>query len=659
MKDRKYWEKRFSDLENAANQYGQKTFHQIEPAFDKAQRQIQAQIETWYQRYADNNGITMAETRKQLSAAELKELQWDVQEYIKYGQENAINQQWMKQLENASAKFHISRLEALKLRTQQSLEVAFGNELDSMDGMVKNLYQSGYYHTCFEVQKGFNIGWEIGQIDERKLQKVISKPWAADGKTFSDRVWQSKTTMVNELHQQMTRTIIQGKAPDEAIKSMTKYLQNKTKNAKYNAGRLVMTEQAFISSAAQKDAFNDLDVEEFEIVATLDSHTSDICREMDGKHFPMKDFQPGVTAPPFHVWCRSTTVPYFDDEFDAVGERAARDEETGKTYFVPANMTYKEWNKAFVQGDKSDLKETTPDDTIKVQEKISDQNTKIDDLKQQFSDITEGYSYDEWFSEFDSIEDGFGEITENDVAQATKLKDLDEQIRKADSTKTDLLLQKDRRGQVDTGFTGRIPDDKLDEYNKKGFEQIKADTGYTDEEAKKFQEGLLNYFGGDYDAILKGEGGIDKVISDGIDRMPVYDGSIYRGMVVTNSEAQQYAELVQGDALPSRGMFASWSSNVNTAISYGGYSSYERSSVVLECIDNQTGVGVQHLSLFNDIEAEVLSNAKYEVVEVVKENKYDFLKKHQEYLYSPDDLEENAEVLRGQVICRIKVKEIH
>lgn len=362
-----YWQKRFSALENAQNQYGQNTFYQIEPAFDKAERQIQAQIEAWYARYASNNGITLAEARKQLSAAELKELQWDVQEYIKYGQENAMNQQWMKELENASARFHISRLEALKLRTQQSLEVAFGNELDSLDGMVKRLYQSGYYHTCFEVQKGFNIGWEIGQIDERKLQKVISKPWATDGKTFSDRVWQSKTTMVNELHQQMTRTIIQGKAPDEAIKSMTKYLQNKTKNAKYNAGRLVMTEQAFISSAAQKDAFNDLDVEEFEIVATLDSHTSDICREMDGKHFPMKDFQPGVTAPPFHVWCRSTTVPYFDDEWGRSGERAARGED-GKTYYVPADMTYPEWEKAMVDGQTDDLKPAVPDDTMKVEE---------------------------------------------------------------------------------------------------------------------------------------------------------------------------------------------------------------------------------------------------------------------------------------------------
>lgn len=386
-----YWQKRFSALENAQNQYGQNTFHQIEPAFDKAERQIQAQIEAWYARYASNNGITLAEARKQLSAVELKELQWDVQEYIKYGQENAMNQQWMKELENASARFHISRLEALKLRTQQSLEVAFGNELDSLDGMVKRLYQSGYYHTCFEVQKGFNIGWEIGQIDERKLQKVISKPWAADGKTFSDRVWQSKTTMVNELHQQMTRTIIQGKAPDEAIKSMTKYLQNKTKNAKYNAGRLVMTEQAFISSAAQKDAFNDLDIEEFEIVATLDSHTSDICREMDGKHFPMKDFQPGVTAPPFHVWCRSTTVPYFDDEWGRSGERAARGED-GKTYYVPADMTYPEWEKAMVDGQTDDLKHAVPDGTMKVEEV-------------HWSDMTQGDTFQNKKEAFKHFED--------------------------------------------------------------------------------------------------------------------------------------------------------------------------------------------------------------------------------------------------------------
>ena len=116
-----------------------------------------------------------------------------------------------------------------------------------------------------------------------------------------------------------------------------------------------MTEQAYFSSAAQKDCFNDLDVEEYEVVATLDSHTSDICRSLDGKVFKMSDYKPGVTAPPFHVYCRSTTAPHFKDNFDA-GERAARGAD-GKTYYVPDDVTYSEWKKAFVDGDKGGFAE--------------------------------------------------------------------------------------------------------------------------------------------------------------------------------------------------------------------------------------------------------------------------------------------------------------
>jgi hypothetical protein len=74
---------------------------------------------------------------------------------------------------------------------------------------------------------------------------------------------------------------------------------------------------------------------------------------MDGKHFPMEQFEPGVTAPPFHVWCRSVTVPYFDDEWGSNGERAARDDK-GRTYYVPADMTYPEWKNKFVKSNAID-----------------------------------------------------------------------------------------------------------------------------------------------------------------------------------------------------------------------------------------------------------------------------------------------------------------
>lgn len=348
MKSQEYWRKRFIELENASNSYGVNAYRRIEEAFRLAERDIQREIEAWYGRYATNNGISIAEAKKQLTAKELQELRWDVEEYIKRGHENALNGRWMKELENASARVHISRLEALKLRVQQAAETAFGNELDELDAMARKVFTEDYYHSIFEMQKGFNMGWEIGQIDERKLETMISKPWAADGKHFSERIWQQRTQLVNVLHQELTRTVLLGKAPRQAIETISRQF----KTTRGQAARLVMTEQAYFHSAAQKEAFKELEVEEFEIVATLDDSTSDICQEMDGKHFPMSQYEAGVTAPPFHVYCRSVTAPYFEDNF--TGERAARDAE-GNTYYVPDSMTYKEWKKSMVDGDTKDL----------------------------------------------------------------------------------------------------------------------------------------------------------------------------------------------------------------------------------------------------------------------------------------------------------------
>lgn len=377
-----YWQKRFELLEQAAHQQGVQCYADIEKQYRQAQKQLEGQIAAWYQRFASNNGVTLAEAKRMLNAKELAELKWDVNQYIQYGQENAINGTWVKQLENASARFHISRLEALKLQTQQSIEVMFGNQLDSIDSTMRNVYKSGYYHTAYEIQKGVGVGWDFSALDDKQISKVINKPWAVDGKNFSERIWGNRQKLVNELNNTLTQNIILGKDPQKAIDEIAR----KMNTSKTNAGRLVMTEEAFFSSAAQKDCFTELDVEQFEIVATLDSHTSDICRGMDGKHFPMSEWKVGVTAPPFHVHCRSTTVPYFDDEFDEVGERAARDEKTGKTYFVPGNMTYKEWDKAFVQGDKSDLQEINPDDTIKTEEQNFDIEGNTTKLKGAMSD---------------------------------------------------------------------------------------------------------------------------------------------------------------------------------------------------------------------------------------------------------------------------------
>lgn len=348
MNNPDYWKDRAKLLEEKLNSYGVDAYREIEQSFEKAQIEIQSDIEKWYNRIAQNNNLSMNKARELLNKNELKEFRWTVEEYIKYGQDNEVSQQWMKELENASAKWHISRLEALKISTQQSMEKAFGNYLDSVDSMMKKVYTEGYYRTCYNTAQGFGVGFEVGTINEKVLDKIISKPWANDGKNFSDRIWTNKTQMINNLHNALTNTCIQGLAPDRAIKELTNFVSPAMKNARYCASRLVMTEQAFVSSASQEQVFNDLDVEEFEIVATLDNDTSQICRDMDGQHFPMTEFKVGLTAPPFHPNCRSCTCPYYNDEFTINDTRVARDE-NGNEVKVPANMTYREWKKTFVK----------------------------------------------------------------------------------------------------------------------------------------------------------------------------------------------------------------------------------------------------------------------------------------------------------------------
>lgn len=450
MKNSEYWKLRFEQLEQAQNGQGAAAFAEIERQYKEAQKQIEGQIARWYQRFADNNGITLAQARQYLKGAALKEFQWDVQDYIKYGQDNALMGGWMKELENASAKYHISKLEALKIQTQQSLEVMFSKQMGTVTGAMGDIFESGYYHTAYELQKGFNIGWDIAGLDQSQIEKVLSKPWAVDGKNFSERIWTNKEKLISELHGELTQNIMLGADPQKAIDSLAK----KMNTSKQNAGRLIMTEEAYFSSAAQRDCFNDLDVEQYEIVATLDSHTSDICRSLDGKHFPMKDFQAGVTAPPFHVYCRSTTVPYFDENFGDIGERAARDEETGKTYYIPDDMNYEDWKQTFVDGgDKSGFdvvddgsalhyshhKEPEPTPPPKkeyltkkkLQAKIADADVQLEDLNVQFMAISGGWSYDEAIKDFGSLE-GF-----TDGEDLTKLKDLHSQMEAIEAQKAE------------------------------------------------------------------------------------------------------------------------------------------------------------------------------------------------------------------------------
>ena len=344
MRNSEYWKGRFEALNEQLLQIGEESIPYIEKRYGVAISNIQKEIEVFYRRFAAENELTYADAKRILDSDQRQEFQLILEEYIRMGKENALDQRWLKELENASTIYRMDRLKALQLQMRQQIELLEAEKDKKLHEALGKTYEQGYYHTVYEIQKGIGAGSAFAVLDATKLEKVLSKPWAPDGKNFSKRVWgDDKTSLLYQLETRLTQGMIRGEGAEKIIKDVTKVLNTSRVAAK----RLILTEGAYFASASRLDAYQALEVDQYEFVATLDLKTSSLCRSMDGKVFNRSEYKVGLNAPPLHVYCRSTTVPYFDDEFTYGEERAARGE-NGKTHFLPAD-NYPDWYEQYVK----------------------------------------------------------------------------------------------------------------------------------------------------------------------------------------------------------------------------------------------------------------------------------------------------------------------
>ena len=362
MANNNYWQERFEQIEQAANSKSVRYNSKLEKKYRQAASEIDAQINKWYNRIARNNQISLSDARRLLTANELKEFKWTVEEYIAYGRQNALDQQWVKELENASAKFHISRLEAMKLEVRHQIEMAMANGQQDLFDVLSEVYKDSFYHSAFELQKGLGVGFDVAKLDDTMVRNVLMKPWAADGSNFSDKLWKNKKKLLSTLDQELSRMVLLGDTPDKAVKAVKEAMDSSL----FQAKRLVLTEQAYFATEAQKKAFNSLDVERFEVVSSTDRKVCSVCAAKDKQNFPMTEFHIGITAPPFHPLCRCVTAPFFDDEFTSQ-TRIVKDDD-GEKYEIPATMNYGEWKRTFVEGgSKEGLAKATEHGNMKMQ----------------------------------------------------------------------------------------------------------------------------------------------------------------------------------------------------------------------------------------------------------------------------------------------------
>ena len=225
MNNAEYWARRYKIMEDALKDQSLDYVENLEKQFDAAIRSIDTQMRAWYQRFAVNNNITFAEARRILTTDELKEFRWTVQEYIEKGKEMGLTGAWMKELENASARVHISRLDALKYQLRQQAEVLTQARIKATTDASALAYTESYYHTAFELQRGLGVGWTMQALNDEAVKKVLSRPWTTDGQTFTARCWNDKAKLVESVNRELTRMVVTGEAPDRAIAAIASLIQ--------------------------------------------------------------------------------------------------------------------------------------------------------------------------------------------------------------------------------------------------------------------------------------------------------------------------------------------------------------------------------------------------------------------------------------------------
>lgn len=341
-----YWKERALEAENNSRSTAEIGRKEIEKIFAVTYSRLKKEINYWWHRFAVNNSLTLSEAKKLMKSKELEELDWDVEEYIKKGIEAAIITlpEVDKQLENASAKVHINRLTALKLQVLVIANEMFNDVNKTVKDCMRKVYEDAYYTTAYNIQNGIGVYSDFNRINDRVLEQVLQRPWAEDGSNFSERIWgKQRPKLVNKIHKDLVDCVSRGRNPNE----YTEELAKEFKVGLNQANNLIVTEYNYFNEKATQDCMNELGVEEYEILGTLDGATCATCGGLDGKHYPLKDAVIGINSPPFHPRCRCTTIPYFNDEFTQGEERAYRGED-GKTHYTKAK-TYEEWKRKFVK----------------------------------------------------------------------------------------------------------------------------------------------------------------------------------------------------------------------------------------------------------------------------------------------------------------------
>ena len=290
----------------------------------------------WLTKYANENNQSLKEAADYLNSIDTSKFDMTLAEF----EAKAKAGGYEKELNSAYYKSRIARLQELYRQYQEVAARYADNEEDNMAIGLAKRYEDTYLlenYNKYLVVGGLDVNF--AHFNEQELKDIVYQPWQGDN--FSKRIWNNYTKVMPEV---LTDVMFRSTALGYSYNRVERMLRDKFQGVvKSNIHRLVITEMGHAAEKATAEFYEDSDIEQYQYLATLETHTCDVCAHLDERVFNVKDEKEGVNYPLIHPYCRCTTVPYIKDLPD-ITTRWSRDPITGKSKWVK-NQPYSEWAK--------------------------------------------------------------------------------------------------------------------------------------------------------------------------------------------------------------------------------------------------------------------------------------------------------------------------
>lgn len=342
MSSLSYWEKRKAQEMFQYMAKAEDTADEIAKLYQKSSGYLSTELDKIFDRYRRKHRLSEAEAYRLLNSLHDKTSLDELKEALRAG--DGVQKDILAELESPAYQARLERLQQLQNQLDLTMQEVYKQEKAINTSHYVDLANEAYYRSIFDIQQRTGMGFSFNLVDPAVIDRVINSQWS--GANYSSRIWNNTRALAQDLKEELHINLVTGRTDRETAE----IIANKFAQGASNARRLVRTESCNLANQMEMQSYEECGIETYIYVATLDLKTSTVCRELDGKRFPVSEQQPGKNCPPMHPWCRSTTICEISDDELAQMQRRARNPVTGKNETVPANMTYEQWYVKNVKG---------------------------------------------------------------------------------------------------------------------------------------------------------------------------------------------------------------------------------------------------------------------------------------------------------------------